>query len=329
MASKRQSDSRGDCDPEDEVSSKVPRKTAQYVRCCCKVPKTRAGVQKLVEENSLKHGDIVNFRDHDGYREEWSRIVKLVKEDEEFSDSELFRVEEDLEKELEESDKESEEAKDEENETKEREGEGSESQEEDEAQAVKQESKKGPFYALVFHSGEDGYLGIPKDILADIDDGVTFYEDVIAEAPRLDLYISKRDKFVVNRLGQVPDDWEFCLLFNWGKLDDFLVTVPGFQWDSFNPDTVTRKQVDERYSSGRLAVIKVTFGAKENELSKYKLDPSSIPSSWVLESDTYGGSELGFHVDWNLSGPASGVDEVKNAIANLLDGVQYNITENG
>ena len=337
MASKRQSDSRGDSDPEDEVSSKVPRKTAQYVRCCCKLPKTRAGVQKLVEENSLKHGDIVNFSDHHGgYREEWSRIVKLVKEDEEFSDSELFREEEDLEKELEErykdskeSDKESEEAKDEENETKEREGEGSESQEEDEAQAVKQESKKGPFYALVYHSGEDGYLGIPKDILADIDDGVTFYEDVNAEQTRLDLEISKRDKFVVNRLGQVPDDWEFCLLFNWGELDGFLVTAPGFQWDSFNPDTVTRKQVDEWYSSGRLAVIKVTFSAKENELPKYKLDPSSIPSSWVLESNTYGGSELGFHVSWNLSGPVSGVDEVKNAIANVLDGVQYNINENG
>ena len=333
MASKRQSDSRGDCDPEDEVSSKVPRKTAQYVRCCCKVPKTRAGVQKLVEENSLKHGDIVNFSDHHGgYREEWSRIVKLVKEDEEFSDSELFRVEEDLEKELEESDKESEEAKDEENETKEREGEGSESQEEDEAQAVKQESKKGPFYALVYHSGEDGYLGIPKDILADIDDGVTFYEDVNAEQTRLDLEISKRDKFVVNRLGQVPDDWEFCLLFNRGELDDFLVKFPGYDWDSFDPDTVTRKQVDERYLPGPIAVIRVTFRAKENELSKYNLDPSSIPSSWRLESGTspmYGGSELGFYFDWKMRGPASGVDEVKNAIANLLDGVQYDITENG
>ena len=330
MASKRQSDSRGDCDPEDEVSSKVPRKTAQYVRCCCKVPKTRAGVQKLVEENSLKHGDIVNFSHYDGYREEWSRIVKLVKEDEEFSDSELFRVEEDLEKELEEmykdskeSDKESEEAKDEENETKEREGEGSESQEEDEAQAVKQESKKGPFYALVFHSGVDGYLGIPKDILDDIDDGVTFYEDLI-DKNGFGLEISTHDKFVVNRLGQVPDDWEFCCFSG-----DFLVKVPGFKWDSFNPDTVTRKEVDERYPPGRLAVIMVTFSAKENELPKYKLDPSSIPSSWVLESNTRGGSELGFHVSWNLSGPASGVVEVKNAIANVLDGVQYDIIENG
>ena len=323
MASKRQSDSHGDSDSEDEVSSKVPQKMAQYIYCSDK-PKTRAAVQKLVEENALKHGDVVNFGD---YRDAWSRVVKLVKEDEEFSDSELFW--EDEEEDLEESDKESEEAKDEENETKEREGEGSESQEEDEAQAVKQESKKGPFYALVLHSGTDGYLGIPKDVLADIDDGVTFYEDIIAEAPRLDLYISTCDKFVVNRLGRVPDDWEFCLNFDWGTLENFCLKVPGFKWDSFNPDTVTRKQVDERYSSGRLAVIKVTFGAKENELSKYKLDPSSIPSSWVLESDTYGGSELGFHVDWNLSGPASGVDEVKNAIANLLDGVQYNITENG
>ena len=323
MASKRQSDSHGDSDSEDEVSSKVPQKMAQYIYCSER-PKTQAAVQKLVEKNALKHGDVVNFGD---YRDAWSRVVKLVKEDEEFSDSELFW--EDEEEDSEESEKESEEAKDEENETKEREGEGSESQEEDEAQAVNQESEKGPFYALVFHSGEDAYLGIPKDILADIDDGVTFYEDIITEAPRLDLYISTHDKFVVNRLGQVPDDWEFCLNFDWGTLENFCLKVPGFKWDSFNPDTVTRKQVDERYSSGRLAVIKVTFGAKENELSKYKLDPSSIPSSWVLESDTYGGSELGFHIDWNLSGPASGVDEVKNAIANLLDGVQYNITENG
>ena len=323
MASKRQSDSHGDSDSEDEVSSKVPQKMAQYIYCSER-PKTRAAVQKLVEENALKHGDVVNFGD---YRDAWSRVVKLVKEDEEFSDSELFW--EDEEEDSEESEKESEEAKDEENETKEREGEGSESQKEDKTQAVKQESEKGPFYALVFHSGVDAYLGIPKDVLADIDDGVTFYEDIIAEAPRLDLYISTHDKFVVNRLGQVPDDWEFCLNFDWGTLENFCLKVPGFKWDSFNPDTVTRKQVDERYSSGRLAVIKVTFGAKENELSKYKLDPSSIPSSWVLESDTYGGSELGFHIDWNLSGPASGVDEVKNAIANLLDGVQYNITENG
>ena len=324
MASKRQSDSRGDCDPEDEVSSKVPRKTAQYVRCCCKVPKTRAEVQKLVEENSLKHGDVVNFGD---YRDIGSRVVKLVKEDEEFSDSELFW--EDEEEDSEERDKESEEAKDEENETKEREGEGSESQEKDEAQAVKQESKKGPFYALVCNSGVDGYLGIPKEILADIDDGVTFYEDVNAEQTRLDLEISTHDKFVVNRLGQVPDDWEFCLLFNRGELGDLCLKVPGFQWDSFDPDTVTRKQVDERYPPGRLAVIWVTFRAKENELPKYKLDPSSIPSSWVLESNTRGGSELGFGVEWKLSGPASGVAEVKNAIANVLDGVQYDITENG
>ena len=324
MASKRQSDSRGDCDPEDEVSSKVPRKTAQYIHWYSDRPKTRAAVQKLVEENGLKHGDVVNFGD---YRDAGSRVVKLVKEDEEFSDSELFW--EDEEEDSEESDKESEEAKDEENETKEREGEGSESQEEDEAQAVNQESEKGPFYALVFHSGEDAYLGIPKDILADIDDGVTFYEDIITEAPRLDLYISTHDKFVVNRLGQVPDDWEFCLLFNRGELGDLCLKVPGFQWDSFDPDTVTRKQVDERYPPGRLAVIRVTFRAKENELPKYKLDPSSIPSSWVLESNTRGGSELGFGVEWKLSGPASGVAEVKNAIANVLDGVQYDIIENG
>ena len=88
-------------------------------------------------------------------------------------------------------------------------------------------------------------------MLADIKDGVGFYKDFIHDdQPAFNLHLSPQDVFVVERLGQVPDSWEINVWWDWGNLDNFDVKIPGRMWDTFNPSTVNRQIIEERYLSG-------------------------------------------------------------------------------
>jgi hypothetical protein len=89
-------------------------------------------------------------------------------------------------------------------------------------------------------------------VLADNKDGVRFYKDFIHEdQPAFNLHLSPQDVFIVDRLGQVPDTWEFNVWWDWGELDSIDVKVPGSDdWDCFEPDEFTRQTIEERYLSG-------------------------------------------------------------------------------
>lgn len=72
-----------------------------------------------------------------------------------------------------------------------------------------------------------GYLTIPREVLINVDDALDLYRVVINNSKagwgRINLCLSPQDKFVVDRLGQVPSDWYFDLVFLEGELDDFAV----------------------------------------------------------------------------------------------------------
>ena len=90
-----------------------------------------------------------------------------------------------------------------------------------------------------------------QEVLADIKDGVRFYKDFIHDdQPAFNLHLSPRDVFAVERLGQVPDSWEINVWWDWGVIENFDVKVPGRMWDSFDPSTVNRQIIEERYLSG-------------------------------------------------------------------------------
>ena len=95
-----------------------------------------------------------------------------------------------------------------------------------------------------------GYLTIPKEVLANIHDSVGFYGDIITpDTPSVILLMSPKDKFIVDRFGEVPSDWEFYANFDWGELDFFGVRTPGCDdWKEFDPETVTREEIDKWYS---------------------------------------------------------------------------------
>ena len=97
-----------------------------------------------------------------------------------------------------------------------------------------------------------GYLTIPKEVLADVTDAVNLYKDFIHDdQPALNLHLSPRDKFVVDRLGEVPDDWEFDVNWDWGVLEEFSIKVPGFEWEEFDPDSVNREAIEERCNAAK------------------------------------------------------------------------------
>ena len=82
-------------------------------------------------------------------------------------------------------------------------------------------------------------------------DAVEFYKDFIHDdQPSLNLHLSPRDAFVVEHFGQVPDTFEFNVWWDWGEMDSIDIKVPGFDWDSFEPDTINRQIIEERYFSG-------------------------------------------------------------------------------
>ena len=62
------------------------------------------------------------------------------------------------------------------------------------------------------------------------------------------LLVSPRDKFVVDRLGAVPDDWEFWVEFCDGELEDCVyVRVPGHDWEDFDSDTLTKDGICQKF----------------------------------------------------------------------------------
>ena len=96
-----------------------------------------------------------------------------------------------------------------------------------------------------------------QEVLADIKDAVAFYKDFIhSDQPSLNLYLSPRDAFIVDRIGQVPDSWEFNVWWDWGGLDSIDIKVPGFDLDRFNPDAFNRQAIEERYLSGWVLYIR-------------------------------------------------------------------------
>ena len=323
-ASKKHSNSEREKSEEASLSPKVSKRVAQYIYCPepAERPRTRRAVKELVELYGLGHGDVVNFGD---YRDGWSRVVKLVKEGEAMSDSDLCWSDDEQENDG---------KNDEEEEEKEADGKDDGKVEEEAVKDIadnkeslgESDSKNDyPLYKLAYNCGHDAYLGIPKEVLADIDDAITFYKDIIADAPSLDLLISSRDKFVVDRLGQVPNDWEFMVVYNWGALEDFLIKVPGHDWERFDPDTITREKIDARYFSRPLMMINVSYTINNvNDKSKYELDISCIPSTWIMTKISRGIKSF----EINLSGPLSDGEEVQNTIANVLKGIEYDLKVN-
>lgn len=82
-------------------------------------------------------------------------------------------------------------------------------------------------------------------------DAVGFYKDLIHDdQPSLNLHLSPQDVFVVDRIGQVPDTWEFNVWWGWGQLESIDIKVPGFDWCDFNPGAFNRQAIEERYLSG-------------------------------------------------------------------------------
>ena len=313
-ASKKHSSSEREKSKESSLSPKVPKRVAQYIYCDDRHerPRTRGAVKKLVELHGLGHGDVVNFGD---YRDVWSRVVKVVNEGEALSDSDLCWSDD------------------------EEENEGKNEEEEEDKDSVEEVNNKDesiqesdnssnndyPLYKLAFSCGHDTHLGIPKEVLTDIDDAVTFYKDIIADAPTLDLLISPRDKFVVDRLGQVPNNWEFMIVYDWGTLGDFLIKVPDRDWESFDAETITREKIDARYFSRPLMVIDVSFtlNMNVNDKSKYDLDVSCIPSNWIMNKVVHGIELTG--ITWTLSGPLPDGEQVQNTVTDALKGIEYEL----
>ena len=82
-------------------------------------------------------------------------------------------------------------------------------------------------------------------------DAVGFYKDLIHDdQPSLNLHLSPQDAFIVERLDQVPDTWEFNVWWDWGELDSIDIKVPGLDWESLTPDAFNRPAIEERYLSG-------------------------------------------------------------------------------
>ena len=173
-------------------------------------------------------------------------------------------------------------------------------------------------------------LTIPVEVLAKIHDSVTFYRDIIANSADVNLNLSPKDKYVVDHLGHVPNDWKFNMEFLWGEMETFAVKVPGNEWDIFIPSTVSREVMQKRYFSGSpLVSVRVTVdlhGTEYHEYqSKYGWDSSpSIPSSWLREG--FGGGSSGPEHrswGWRFTGPQSEEETVRKSIMDFLKGFTY------
>ena len=182
---------------------------------------------------------------------------------------------------------------------------------------------------------EAGYLTIPEEVLASIHDSVTFYQDVLVSTyGSLILNLSPQDKFIVDRLGQVPNDWKFSLEFVDGEMYILSIDVPGYEtWESFDPNAVSRELIEKHLSGSPLTTVYVRIELHGKEYEDYKAkyswtDSPSIPSGWLKEG--YGGSSGGADYrkwGWKFSGPQSEEEEVRKSIADFLKGFTYNFHE--
>lgn len=181
-----------------------------------------------------------------------------------------------------------------------------------------------------------GYLTIPEEVLASIHDSVTFYQDVLVSTyGSLILNLSPQDKFIVDHLGQVPNDWKFSLEFVDGEVYNLSINVPGYEtWESFDPNDVSRELIEKRYFSGSpLTTVHVRIELHGKEYQDYKAkyswaDSPSIPSGWLKKN--YGGSSGGADYrkwGWRFTGPQSEEEEVRKSIADFLKGFTYTFEE--
>ena len=182
-----------------------------------------------------------------------------------------------------------------------------------------------------------GYLTIPEEVLASIHDSVTFYQDVLLSTyGSLILNLSSQDKFIVDRLGQVPNDWKFSLEFVDGEVYNLSIGVPpGYEtWESFDPNTVSRELIEKRYFSGSpLTTVHVRIELHGKEYQDYEAkyswaDSPSLPFGWLKKD--YGGSSGGADYrkwGWRFTGPQSEEEEVRKSIADFLKGFTYNFEE--
>ena len=177
-----------------------------------------------------------------------------------------------------------------------------------------------------------GYLTIPEEVLVSIHDSVTFYQNVLARTyGSLILNLSHQDKFIVDRLGHLTNDWKFSLEFVDGEVFDFSLKAPGYEtWDSFDSNAVSRELIEKRYLSGSpLTTVYVRIELHGKEYQDYKAkyswaDSPSIPSGWLKEG--YGGSSGGPDYQkwgWMFNGPQSEEEEVKKSIVDFLKGFTY------
>ena len=100
-----------------------------------------------------------------------------------------------------------------------------------------------------------GYLTIPKEVLVNVSNALALYRVVINETDAgqtgsINLNLSPQDIFVVDRLRHMPSDWSFDLVLIEGEMTDFSIKIPSFEWDTFDPDSITRELVEEHYLSG-------------------------------------------------------------------------------
>ena len=183
-----------------------------------------------------------------------------------------------------------------------------------------------------------GYLTIPKEVLANVSNALDLYRVVINETDAgqtgsINLNLSPQDKFVVDRLGHVPSDWSFDLVLIEGEMTDFSIKIPGFEWDTFDPDSITRELVEERYLSGSPLVsvhvrVDLSNGDEfERYVAKYGNTYSqfpNIPLSWLRGS--FGGG-TGKSWGWRFHGPQSRREEVEKSIKEFLEGFTYQFVE--
>ena len=183
-----------------------------------------------------------------------------------------------------------------------------------------------------------GYLTIPKEVLANVSDALDLYRVVIKESDvgqtgSINFNLSPQDKFVVDRLGQVPSDWLFDLVLITGEVTDFSIKIPGFEWDTFDLNSLTRELVEERYLSGSPLVsiyvrVDLNNGDEyERYVTKYGNTYSqfpNIPLSWLRASF---GSRSDKSWGWRFHGPQSRREEVEKSIKDFLEGFTYQFVD--
>ena len=185
-----------------------------------------------------------------------------------------------------------------------------------------------------------GYLTVPKEVLASVNDALDLYRDVVSEsedvpARTINMTLSPHDKFVTDRFGhEVPADFLFDVAINDGEVTDIDIQAPGCQWDSYESDSITRELFEQRYLSGSPIVsvcvwVDLTNNNEyERYVAKYGTAESGdsqfpeIPSGWLREMYPKGKCW-----GWRFHGPQSKREEAEKSIREFLDGFTYQFVD--